>query len=124
MSDSSRKGLALALVVFALGIVCGAALAVIVIRSVVPLGPRARRAPPDVRFERMAEQLDLDEAQRAQVRAELDGTREQMDRLLHDSAERIRAVLDEDQRRRFDEMRRRDGPRRRGFEPREGRPGP
>jgi Spy/CpxP family protein refolding chaperone len=66
-----------------------------------------------VRFERMAEQLDLDQTQRAQVRAELDGTREQMDRLLRDSAERIRAVLDEDQQRRFDEMRRREGPRRR-----------
>jgi hypothetical protein len=106
MSTESRKGLALTLVVFALGLVCGAALAVIVIRSVLPPGPRARRAPPDVRFERMAEQ-------RAQVRAELDGTREQMDRLLRDSAERIRAVLDEDQQRRFDEMRRREGPRRR-----------
>jgi len=125
-AGSPRRGLALMLVVFVLGIVCGAALAVIVIRSVIPPrpGPRFAGGPPraEQRFERMAERLDLNDGQRVQVRAELDATRQSMDRLLRESAERIRAVLDEDQRRRFDEMRPREGSRRRRFEGREGPP--
>ena len=122
VNGAHRRGLVLMLVVFVLGLVCGAALSVIAIRSVLPARPSSfpRHAGPlgagDPGFEGMAEHLGLSEEQRRQVRQELDSTRLEVHRLLDESGERIRALLDEDQRRRFDEMRRRHhvAPRLRG----------
>jgi hypothetical protein len=121
-NGTRRRGLALMLVVFVLGLVCGAALSVIVIRSVMPdrpwIGSRAvGLGPGGPGFERMAERLGLTDEQRRLVHAELENTRREVHRLVRESGDRIRAVLDEDQARRFEEMRRHAGPRRR-------RPGP
>jgi len=118
VNGSRRRGLTLMLVVFVLGLVCGSALSVIVIRSVLPASPMLPRhagafGAGDPGFEHMAEQLGLNEEQRRRMREELDGTRLEVHRLLEESGERIRSLLDEEQRRKFDEMRQHRGMRRR-----------
>ena len=112
-NGSRRRGMVLVLVVFILGLVCGAALTIIGIRSV---GPRRPPGGPDGRpaemrrgFERMAELLDLSDDQRRAIREIFQRSREEMRQITKDSGEEIRELLTEEQREKFDQMRERRG---------------
>jgi hypothetical protein len=112
-NGSKRKGILLILVVFILGLICGSALTVIGARSVtrrplpVPDGPR----PGNRGIERLVEELDLDDDQRRKVREVMTRSQEQIRRVFDESRAEIRELLTEEQRDRFDEMRRERGPR-------------
>jgi Spy/CpxP family protein refolding chaperone len=127
-NGSRRRGLVLVLVVFVLGLVCGAALTIIGIRSV---GPRPFATPPDgpprgeMRrgFERMSVELGLTEDQQREIRAIFERSREEIHEITRESGDAIRELLTEEQRAKFDEMRRhrrpmggRRGPGHRGRE--------
>ena len=124
-NGSRRRGLVLVLVVFILGLVCGAALTIIGIRSVVP---RRTAGHPDGRpaemrrgFDRMVEELDLNEDQRLAIREIFDRSRNDIRQITRESGEEIREILTEDQREKYDRMReRRGGP---GHRRRPGRGG-
>ncbi|HXV77045.1 MAG TPA: hypothetical protein VD788_12080 [Candidatus Polarisedimenticolaceae bacterium] len=119
-----RRGVTLMLVVFVLGLVCGAALSIITVRSVLPR-PVARPAfddrpgdgrpvaGPGARFERMAERLDLDEEQRVRVREILRRSRQEIRDVFETSRQEIIEVLDEEQREEFERMRTSEQRRRR-----------
>lgn len=131
-NGSRRRGLVLVLVVFILGLVCGAALTIIGIRSV---GPRRSPGHPDGRsadmrrgFDRMDELLGLDEDQRIAVREIFERSRGEIRQITRESGEEIREILTEEQREKFDRMRDRRGApgrhRRPGRDGRGGRPLP
>jgi hypothetical protein len=112
-NGSRRRGLVLVLVVFILGLVCGAALTIIGIRSV---GPRRLPGHPDARpaemrrgFDRMNEELGLDQDQRIAVREIFERSRGEIRKITRESGEEIREILTEEQRTKFDRMRDRRG---------------
>ena len=92
---------------FVAGLVCGAAVLRIGARAFGPPGfPGDRARGVDRRpMDHLARALDLDEAQRAQIRGLLGDQRERMEALLEESRQEIRNVLRPDQRERFDRMR-------------------
>jgi len=104
-----RSGPLGVLLVFVLGMVCGAALlfaAVRLARPSVPPGPGPGFGPgagPPLR--RLVRELDLDAAQRDQVRAIIERSRGDVHQVLERSREEIRAILRPEQRERFDRMR-------------------
>jgi uncharacterized membrane protein len=102
---SRRRGLLLLGVVFLLGAVSGASLAVIGVRAGLPLPPVAE---PGVR--RLATRLQLDAEQRREVREILLRQRARMREIVEESRDEIRGLLDEEQQRIFDRLR---GPDRR-----------
>jgi uncharacterized membrane protein len=112
-NGSRRRGMVLVLVVFILGLVCGAALTIIGMRSVGPRrspgGPDGRRAEMGRGFERMANELDLSDDQRRAIREIFQRSREEMHQITKDSGEDIRELLTEEQREKFDQMRERRG---------------
>jgi hypothetical protein len=112
-NDSRRRGLVLVLVIFILGLVCGAALTIIGIRSV---GPGRPVGYPDGRpvemrrgFERMTEELGLNEDQRVAIREIFERSRKQIGEITRVSGDQIREILTEEQRQKFDRMRDRRG---------------
>lgn len=125
-NGSRRRGMILVLVVFILGLVCGAALTIIGIRSV---GPRRLAGQPDGRpvemrrgFEHMADELGLDEDQRVAIREIFDRSRIEMRKVTRESSQEIREILTEEQRQKFDRLReRRGGPGRHRRPGRDGR---
>jgi hypothetical protein len=119
LHPSKRKGVLLIGVVFVLGMICGAALFVMGQRSVGfrrPPGP-----PPGHPLDRLSRELNLDDAQREEIRTILDGQRARLDAVLEDSRHAIRAVLRPDQQERFDDLR---PPRPGGPEEHPGHPPP
>ena len=91
--------------IFALGVVFGAALSFVLIHHVImPRGPRIEREGP-LPIERMAHDLDLDEAQQREVREILDRGHTTMRGVLDDTTREIRAVLRPDQQEKFDRFR-------------------
>jgi uncharacterized membrane protein len=128
-NGSRRRGLVLVLVVFILGLVCGAALTIIGVRS---LTPRRLAGHPDGRrgeirrgFEHMAGELGMDEDQRRAVREVFERSRREMQEISRESGEEIREILTEEQREQFDRMReRRRSPNRRRRPGRGGRERP
>jgi hypothetical protein len=129
-------GALLLVIIFVLGMVGGAALFYLGQRSVGGSPPaRADRGgpPPPDPLAHMVRTLDLDAAQRVQIRTILDRYRLDMDGMLEASRREIREVLDEDQQAQFDTLRpprrgpggpggRPPGPPRRGGPPRGKRP--
>jgi len=121
-NGSRRKGVLLILVVFILGLICGSALTVIGARSVmrrpflVPEGPR----PGTRGVERLAEELNLGDDQRRQVREVMARSQEEIRRVFEESRGEIREILTQEQREKFDEMRRERGPRMRRSRPGRG----
>jgi len=113
-NGSRRRGLVLVLVVFILGLVCGAALTIIGVRSVAPRPfqghPDGRRGEMRRGFEHMAEELGLDEDQRRAIREIFERSRREMQEVTRESGEEIREILTEEQREQFDRMRERRGP--------------
>lgn len=112
-NGSRRRGLVLVLVVFILGLVCGAALTIIGVRSV---GPRRFPGHPDGRpaemrggFDRMNEELGLNEDQRIAVREIFERSRGEIRQITRESGEEVREILTEEQREKFDRMRDRRG---------------
>ena len=112
-NGSRRRGMVLVLVVFILGLVCGAALTIIGMRSV---GPPRSPGHPDGRpaemrrgFERMADELDLSEEQRRAIREIFKRSRHEIQQVTKESGEEIRQLLTEEQREEFDRMRERRG---------------
>jgi Spy/CpxP family protein refolding chaperone len=115
-NGSRRRGLLLVGVVFLLGLVCGSALTVIGVRTVLPRFPdRPGGGPPPMArgMERLVMQLDLDAEQRAEIREIFERNRGEIHRILRESGAEIRAVLTEEQREKFDELRRQRRPMRR-----------
>lgn len=119
-NGSRRRGLLLVGVVFLLGLVCGSALTVIGVRTVVPRFPdRPGAGRPHIArgMEGLVMRLDLDAEQRTQIREIFERNRGEIHRILEESGAEIRAILTEEQREKFDEMRRQRRPpmgRRRG----------
>jgi Spy/CpxP family protein refolding chaperone len=104
-------------IVFALGAVFGAALALAVLRFAVPhapgAGPDAQRGP--LAIARMVRDLDLDPQQEERVRAIVRQSHGEIRDILDRSRDEIRGLLRPDQQERFDGMgprSRRGGPRR------------
>jgi Spy/CpxP family protein refolding chaperone len=116
-NGSRRRGLLLVGVVFLLGLVCGSALTVIGVRTVLPGFPPGRpggEPPPMARgMEGLVMRLDLDAEQRTQIREIFERNRGEIHRILRESGAEIRAILTEEQREKFDEMRRHRRPMRR-----------
>ena len=91
--------------IFALGVVFGLAVSFVLVHHV---GPRGRMAQPregPMPMDLMKHELDLDDAQQAQVRAILERGHATMRGVLDDTSRDIRAVLRPDQREKFDRMR-------------------
>lgn len=107
-APGTQRGLLAVVLVFALGIVFGAALTVVLLRVVSgPLvGRRAtfERAGPRA-IARMTRELDLDADQQERVRAIVERTHEDVGRVLEGTRGEIRALLRPDQQERFDRMR-------------------
>ncbi len=106
-----RPGDVLAVVgVFALGLICGAALflagAHLVRGHWRPFGPRSGAlAARAAIITRMTHELDLDAQQQEKVRAVLERTREQVHQLIDQSRAEIRSLLRPDQQEKLDRMR-------------------
>jgi len=106
------RGLLLLGLIFMLGMACGAALFYMGQRSLTGLPPWRTTADPmgaagpggPRAMEMLTHELELDTRQRAQVREILAGSRLEVHRLLEDSRSRIREILREDQRQRFDAL--------------------
>ena len=125
-NGSRRRGLVLVLVVFILGLVCGAALTIIGMRSVAPRRfpghPEGRPAEMRRGFERMTDELGLDRDQRRAIREIFEGSRGESQEITRESGEQIREILTEDQREKFDRLRERRGPPMRRRRPGRERP--
>ena len=119
----SSKGVFAVALVFALGVVFGAALSVVLLRlhggSPLPIGPRggphAGRSP----IGRMARVLDLDADQRKKIEAILARSHDTMRQTLEETHREIRAILRPDQQAKFDGMRPPRAPFPRGDQQRE-----
>ena len=109
-----RRAFVILAVTFVVGMACGAAVLQIGARAFGLPGPPGGRPGGGAHrpMEHLSLTLDLDDAQRAQVRALLGDQRVRMKALLEESRREIRDVLRPDQRERFDRMRPED--RRRG----------
>ena len=116
VNGSRRQGLLLIGVVFLLGLVCGSALTVIGVRTVLPQRlHRIGGPPPTDGAERILRRLDLEPGQRRQVAEILERRGEEIHQIFQESGNEIREILTEEQQGKFDEMRRRHerGPMRR-----------
>jgi Spy/CpxP family protein refolding chaperone len=102
-----RRAVVVLLATFVAGLVCGAAALRIGARVLGQPGfPGDRPRGADRRpLEHLALALDLDDAQRAEIRALLGEHRERMEALLDESRREIREVLRPDQQERFDRLR-------------------
>ena len=105
---SSKDILAVALV-FALGVVFGAALAVVLLRLhgglPLPFGPRAGLHAGRGPIGRMARALDLDADQRRKIQAIIERSHGEIQQTLEETHRQIRAILRPDQQLKFDRMR-------------------
>ncbi len=104
-----RPGGALAVIgVFALGLICGAALSIASARLMWghwALVERGAAHPGRMAVVRMTRELDLDAQQEEKVRAVIERTREQVHQLIDQSRTEIRALLRPDQQEKLDRMR-------------------
>jgi hypothetical protein len=105
-----RSGGFLAVIgVFALGLICGAALlfagAHLLQGRLLSFGSRAADRAGRFAIARMTRELDLDAQQQQQVRAVIERTRDQVREVLEQSRGEIRALLRPDQQEKFDRMR-------------------
>jgi len=104
----SSKGILAVALVFALGVVFGAALSVALLRLQGGFtGPDGRRGgpPPGGGIRRMARDLDLDAEQRQKIQAIIERTHGTMRQMLDGTQREIRALLRPDQQEKFDRMR-------------------
>jgi Spy/CpxP family protein refolding chaperone len=103
------KGIFAVALVFALGVVFGAALSVVLLRLhggfQLPIGPRGGphfgRGP----IGRMVRELDLDADQRRRIVAIIERSHGSIQQTLDETHREIRAILRPDQQQRFDRMR-------------------
>ena len=127
VNGTRTKGLLLVAVVFALGLICGSALTVIGARTVWPVGPRHGDRPPHREGAGhvgiLSQELGLDENQRAQVAEILDRNRREAHAIFKHSRTEIDAILTEEQRAKFTELRRRHHGPMRGRRPGPGAEG-
>jgi Spy/CpxP family protein refolding chaperone len=112
------RGVLVVIAIFALGIVFGVALFFAIAHHFWP-GPFGPPRGGPVALERMTHELDLDSAQREEVRAILERGHAKMRRLLDETRLDIRAILRPDQQEKLDRIR----PPRPLFPPPEGGPG-
>jgi Spy/CpxP family protein refolding chaperone len=109
-SPARRPGGILAVVgVFALGLICGAALLFAGARLMrshsLPFGPRSSDRAGRYAIAHMTRELDLDAEQQEKVRAVIERTRGHVHEALEQSRAEIRALLRPDQQEKFDRMR-------------------
>jgi len=110
IAPTRRSGGTLAVLgVFVLGLVCGAALffaaARLAERRALPFVPRLEERGGRMAIAHMVRELDLDAAQREQVRAVIERSRGEVADVLERSRAEIRALLRPDQQEKFDRMR-------------------
>ena len=123
---SSWKGALAIALVFALGVVFGAALSVAVLR--LQGAPRPTVGPPGLHVgreapERLMRELDIDAGQRERIEEILERSRETIHQTLDATHREIRTVLRPDQQQKFDKLRP-PGPEFLHERPRRGRGGP
>jgi len=109
-ASARRPGGLLAVIgVFALGLICGAALLFAGARLMrshsLPFGPRSSDRAGRYAIAHMTRELDLDAEQQEKVRAVIERTRANVHEALEQSRAEVRALLRPDQQEKFDRMR-------------------